>query len=235
MTNGRPVLDTGTPAARRPRPTARRIAALALAGLAYSGLVLGGHWVAQRADMLLSPRLPAPDDPVMTGVLVAAVATYIVATALPFVPGAEIGLTLIMLLGARIVPVVYVATVAALVLAFLVGRHVPERQLSRLLAGVGLRRAAKLAADIRGMDEGCRLRHLAAVAPTGWLPWVLRHRFLGLALLINLPGNTILGGGGGLALLAGTSRTMSPSAFTLCVLLAVSPIPIAVLLFGYLP
>ena len=42
-----------------------------------------------------------------------------------------------------------------------------------------------------------------------------------------------MGGGGGLAMTVGLSRIMSLPAFTLCVLVAVCPVPLAVLLFGF--
>jgi hypothetical protein len=232
MMAGRILEDALDPAPRRPTVAMRRAATLVLVGLAYAAVVIGGHSVAALADGMLSRHGLAPEGPAMTGMLALALVAYVVATALPFVPGAEIGLTLIMLLGARIVPIVYLATVAALVLAFLVGRHIPDHRLARLFSGLGLHRAAALVAGMSGLDTDGRIRHLAAIAPSGWLTWVLQYRLVSLALLVNLPGNTLLGGGGGLAILAGMSRTMSLPAFTLCVLVAVSPIPLAVLLFG---
>ncbi|MGB3315212.1 MAG: hypothetical protein WBB85_12430, partial [Albidovulum sp.] len=53
-----------------------------------------------------------------------------------------------------------------------------------------------------------------------------------LALLINLPGNSLLGGGGGILLLAGMSRLFSPLATLATVAIAVAPVPILVYLMG---
>ena len=198
-----------------------------------AGLLVGGRWLAIATETLLVDRGLSPDAPVMTGMLIGVVCIYIVATALPFVPGAEIGLSLLMLLGAPIAPVVYGATVLALVLAFVVARHVPEPLLVRLLAKVGLHRASSLLGDLPGRSEAERVRQIVRAAPSGWLPWIMRHRFWAIVLLINLPGNTLMGGGGGLAMTVGLSRIMSLPAFTLCVMVAVCPVPLVVLLFGF--
>ena len=50
---------------------------------------------------------------------------YVVASATPFVPGAENGLALIVVFGSRIVLLVYICMVLALVLAYCIGRFVP--------------------------------------------------------------------------------------------------------------
>ena len=42
-------------------------------------------------------------------------------------------------------------------------------------------------------------------APTRLLPFLLRYRYVALALAFNLPGNAVLGGGGGIAMMAGLS------------------------------
>jgi len=55
---------------------------------------------------------------------------------------------------------------------------------------------------------------------------LLRYRYVALAVAINTPGNVILGGGGGLALMAGLSRLFSPLPFLLTVLIAVLPVPL---------
>jgi hypothetical protein len=59
----------------------------------------------------------------------------------------------------------------------------------------------------------------------GKLRVLLRYRYLALALAVNLPGNVILCGGGGIALMAGLSRLFDPLPFLLTILLAVLPVP----------
>ena len=62
----------------------------------------------------------------------------------------------------------------------------------------------------------------------GGLRLAIRHRYLAMALAINTPGNSIIGGGGGIMMLAGPSRSFTPLPTFLTVVLAVSPVPLAV-------
>jgi hypothetical protein len=72
----------------------------------------------------------------------------------------------------------------------------------------------------------------------GWagavLARLLRHRCIALAILFNTPGNALLGGDGGIALAAGASRLVSVRAFLLTLLVAVAPVPAAILLTSLL-
>ncbi len=129
---------------------------------------------------------------------------YGVALALPFVPGVELGLLIMVAFGTKGVLVAYAATVLGLCLAYTVGCVVPQRLVpTRLRAG--------------GLAE----RKLA--------PWVLANRYLTLGVCLNLPGNALVGGGGGIALLCGMSRQFGCVRYLLTVCLAVSPIPILML------
>ena len=53
---------------------------------------------------------------------------------------------------------------------------------------------------------------------------------LAIAILVNLPGNYILGGGGGIAIACGTRRRISWKGFLVTIILAVSPVPLLVYL-----
>ncbi len=222
-------------AAPMPRGQGRRarIALIAAIAAVYAGGLIGGHWISTHTEAWLVQQGVSPENPALAGVLIGVICLYIVATALPFVPGVEIGLGLIMLFGGRIVPLVYLATVAALVLAFAVGRTVPQDRLVRLFSGLGLDRTSALLRGLSGLTEAERIERLLAIAPEGCASWLLRHRFWGLALLINVPGNALVGGGGGIAVAVGLSRLISFPMYILCVMLAVSPIPISVLVFGW--
>jgi hypothetical protein len=59
-----------------------------------------------------------------------------------------------------------------------------------------------------------------------------RHRYVALAVLINVPGNAVIGGGGGLAFAAGMSGVFSIPAFLITVAIAVLPVPLAIYAFG---
>ena len=58
---------------------------------------------------------------------------------LPFVPSVEIGLAMMLMLGPKIVPLVYGCTVLALVLSFLLGRLVPQRAMIEILETLHLK------------------------------------------------------------------------------------------------
>jgi hypothetical protein len=69
-------------------------------------------------------------------------------------------------------------------------------------------------------------------APPRMLDLALRYRYIALAVLINTPGNAIIGGGGGIMMLAAMSGIFMPLPTLLTVAIAVCPVPLAVLLFG---
>ena len=95
-----------------------------------------------------------------------------------------------------------------------------------------LERTRQLLADIEPLDKKERLEFLIGQAPKRTLPLLLRYRYLALAAALNVPGNYIIGGGGGIALFAGVSRLFSVTGFFVTIILAVSPVPIAVIIFG---
>lgn len=142
---------------------------------------------------------------------------YIVLIAIPFVPGAELGLLLIAAFGPPIVGHVYLATVLALTLSFTIGRCLPERMLRGLLSKLDAQRLLQ-----KPFIEQSRAK--------SWANGIARHRCCALIVLINTPGNSILGGGGGLALAAGASRFFSWSEFLFSILIAVAPLPVLILL-----
>jgi hypothetical protein len=73
---------------------------------------------------------------------------------------------------------------------------------------------------------------LTSQAPSRTVPFLIRHRYIALAVLVNLPGNILIGGGGGISLIAGASRLFSLPGFLTTIALAVSPLPLAILFFG---
>lgn len=168
----------------------------------------------------------------LTGLLVLSLIIYTVLLSIPFVPGVEIGLFLLMSLGAPVAPYVYLATIAGLALSFCLGRYVPTPFLCRLLAGLGLRRACDFLERAETMSQKERVTQFSSALP-GWLgPRIIRFRYLALAVALNIPGNSVVGGGGGLVLAAGLSRIFSPAATLLTLSIAVSPVALAVYFFG---
>jgi hypothetical protein len=175
--------------------------------------------------------LPSNEEMVHRMIITAAV-VYAVLLAVPFVPGVEIGLALIAVLGPQIVFLVYVSTVAGLSLSFAIGCLISLKGLIRLFDDLRLERASRLLTTIEPMSREERLAFLHSRAPQRFVPFLLRHRYLSLAILFNLPGNFLIGGGGGIALIAGVSGLYSTPAFLATLALAVSPVPIAILVFG---
>ncbi|MDX1604801.1 MAG: hypothetical protein R3202_01340 [Candidatus Competibacterales bacterium] len=200
---------------------------LALLALIVLGNLLS-DWIAGQLDIGLRPS----NEHIFHRILMVSVVAYTLLMAFPFVPGVEIGLGLIAMFGPPIVFLVYCCTVAALSLSFLVGRLIPEKVLVRLLGDLRLHRTSRLLAQLETLDTEQRLRLLLSRAPTRWVPGLIRWRYVAIALAFNLPGNVIIGGGGGIAMMAGMSRLFDPVKFLLTVLIAVSPVPLFVLLLG---
>jgi hypothetical protein len=195
----------------------------------YVALLVLGFWLSALLQDVVA-RVEA--GPIATGLIVAAFVCFVVLTAIPFIPGAEIGLGLLMVLGASGALGVYLAMVAALCLAFAAGRIVPPGRIAALFGALGLVRARDLVLRTADFAEADRAAFIAEHAPARWVPFLLRNRYVALALLFNLPGNVILGGGGGIAFAAGASRLFGPWAYVATVLLAVAPVPLMFWLFG---
>jgi hypothetical protein len=195
----------------------------------YAGLIAGGRWVGMAIEDRLQVSSLADGGMPYLGGIAAILLAYIVLTAIPFVPGTEIGVALLMVFGAKIAAFVYVSTVTALTLSFTLGRLVPERRLAGWLRRHGIDRVAVLIEAFARLGPHGRDRYLTQHAPRWLKPWLVHHRMLTLIALVNLPGNTLLGGGGGIALVTGLSKLMSFPQFLLSVSLAVAPVPVAVI------
>lgn len=212
-------------------PEHRRLVGFLKLGVFVAIVVIGNlmtRGVIDGLDLNIRPS----NEPALHRIIMISMAAYILLMAIPFVPGVEVGLALMMILGPKIVPLVFVCTLTSLCLAYLVGRLVPESSIAQFLREVRLVRAANFLAGFEGLTPEQRIARLTERTPKKWLPWLVRHRYVTLLVAINLPGNMVLGGGGGLAMLAGMSRLFSPLAFVLLVAVAISPIPILLLLFG---
>jgi hypothetical protein len=189
---------------------------------------LAGHWLEDR----LAARLTTSIDPAAPHAVVGAVALYVVLLALPFVPGVEIGLILLAMFGASIAPVVYGATVLALFCSFLIGRLLPEASAAPLFDRLRLHRVVDGVRRMQSLPLEKRLELLVRNAPSRIVPFLLRHRYIALMMALNLPGNTLIGGGGGIGLAAGYSRLFGTGGYLAAVALGVAPVPLAVIVMG---
>jgi hypothetical protein len=208
--------------------TARVAGKVAIFLLALVFLNYGTGWIAHQFAFQLWPR---HIDMALT-LLGASVAAYVILLAIPFLPGIEIGIMVMVLLGRPGIVLVYLATVLALTLSFLLGRLLSPRILVRTLDWFHLNRARDLVEVLVPLDPEARLRFLLQSAPSRIVPFLLRHRYLVIAVLFNLPGNALIGGGGGIGLIAGMSRLFPYPKYLFAVCLAITPVPILFLLRG---
>lgn len=221
------------PSDRPPAAPRVRWLRVALVLVVYAALFVLGKW---GSDWLVHTigLAPGSGKSLATHMLWVGIGLYAVLLAIPFVPGMEISLALLAAFGSTVAVQIYAASVVALTASFLVGRLVPTRVVAATFAALGLKQAEELVRRLEPMSARQRVVALAAGAPRRWVPMLIRYRYLAVVLAFNLPGNFVLGGGGGIALIAGLSGMFSVSGFLLAVCVAVLPVPLAVLLFGHL-
>lgn len=144
-------------------------------------------------------------------VLLAASVLYAVLLAVPFVPSVEIGLLIMVVFGEVGAISAYLATVIGLNLAYGIGRALSHR--------------IDHAAERPYLPGGiaCRVTRFIGDLPQG-------SPIIALALLLNMPANTVLGGGGGIALVYGATRALPWPVFAATVTCATSVIPMLFLL-----
>jgi len=188
----------------------------------------GAHMIRDALNLQIRPD---NEQQVHRAIMLGSVA-YIGLLALPFVPGAEIGLAMLAAFGPAIAPLIYVATVVSMTLAYTVGRFLPTGGLERLLTLLRMRRAAALVARAAPLSAEDRVAMLLEGQSKRALSLALRYRYIALALAVNTPGNSVIGGGGGIMMMAGMSGIFSPLATLLTVAIAVSPVPLAVIFLG---
>ena len=205
-------------------------AKIAVAITIFLGILLFlNYGVGRIADILAFQMWPRHVN-LAVFIVFASAALYIVLTVLPFMPGIEVGLMLMAMLGVEGIVLAYLCTVLALSLSFLARRLIPPRLVGRILGWLTLPRARKLVTDLEPLGPEERLLFLTRSAPSRIVPFLLRHRYLVLAVLFNLPGNAIIGDGGGIGLIAGMSRLFPFPKYVLLVSVAITPVPLLFLL-----
>ena len=188
----------------------------------------GAHMVRDALNLQIRPD----NEQQVHRMIMLGAAAYIGLLALPFVPGAEIGLAMLAAFGGAIAPLIYICTVASMLLAYTVGRFLPVELLVRALSAMRMRRAADLVARAAPLSGEDRVAMLLEGQSARAMQFAIRYRYVGLALAVNMPGNSVIGGGGGIMLMAGLSGIFSPLATVATITLAVSPVPLAMVFFG---
>ncbi len=210
-------------------PKALRIILVVLAVVAVAYLAnQAGDWISQRLKMEITPE----NESVIFGATVIAIILYALLISLPFVPGVEIGLGLMVMFGTSMAIPVYLSTVVGLTLGFFIGRLVPEKVLCGCFDFLGMTRISNMLRDLARKPVDERMNMLLERAPRRFVPFLLRHRYIAIAVSFNIPGNSVIGGGGGIAFMAGLSRLFSFPMYLLAVAIGVSPVTILFLIFG---
>ena len=205
---------------------------IAVVLLIYGGLLAGGHWGSGWLINFVGVDLGTGAQSQDLQVMVVGIVVYTALMAIPFVPGMEISLGLLAVFGPRVAMAVYVATVAALCLSCLIGKILPVSLLATLFGSLGLQRAKGLVQSLEPLSAELRLATLINHAPKRIVPMLLKHRYIAIIVALNVPGNAIIGGGGGIALLAGMSGLFTMPRFFASVSLAALPVPLFVMLTG---
>lgn len=194
-------------------------------------LALG--WIAGKFLLGVAiPEMRPMNEPLIHRIMMWALVVFIVSAAIPFVPGAEIGLTLLLVFGGQASPIVYTGMVGALLLSYGIARVVPLHVLSGLAGWLGLKRVAAFIVDLSDIPPQERPGFVSGRLTGRFGKGLMRNRYVVLAILLNMPGNSALGGGGGLAFLAGISGCYRFWPYLVSVLVAVAPVPLIFLLLG---
>ena len=188
----------------------------------------GGGWLAHQIDFQLYPR----HEPYLHLFILGSFGLYILLMTLPFMPGIEIGLTLMLFLGSKGVILVYLCTLIALSISFLIGRKIPLQIFAKALDWLHLKKARDLILEMEPLSSGERVAILHKKAPARIVPHLLNHRYLAIALLLNLPCNAVIGGGGGIGLIVGMSGLTTYTRYLLTIAVSISPVPIVIFLKG---
>jgi hypothetical protein len=203
---------------------------IAVVALIYGSLLAVGHWGSGWLIDLVGVDLGTAAQSHDLHVMIAGVVFYAALMAIPFVPGMEISLALLAVFGPKVAMAIYAATVAALALSCLIGRMLPISLIATLFGSLGLQRAKGLVQSLQPLSAEQRLEVLIGHAPKRVVPVLLKHRYIAIIVALNVPGNAVIGGGGGIALLAGMSGLFTFPRFLASVSLAALPVPLVVIL-----
>jgi hypothetical protein len=195
-------------------------------------LVLMGNLLSSWVTSLFEFQVSPVNEHKLHSLLMSSMIAYTFLMAIPFVPGAEIGLAVIMVIGPKIAPLVYCCTLISLLVSFSIGRYIPDQVLINLFRQVGFTRAEKLMLELRNLGSRERLQLIVSRSPKKLIPFLMKYRYLALLLAINLPGSIVIGGGGGIAMIAGLSRLFRLPYFVLTIAIAVAPLPMFLTFFG---
>ena len=200
-----------------------------LAAVIWVSLIVFSHYLTHLNGAEIRETLAALHDGMGMGALLASAFMLAVLLGLPFVPSVEMGLMMMTVFGREGAVAAWLATIAGLSLAHAAGRYMPADRVHHWLDRHRLLPENR-DPDRPIMEELLERLHLSDKKGHRIGTFLLRHRYLLFAALINMPGNSVLGGGGGIALICGFTRLCRWPYFILTVALASLPIPLLVFL-----
>jgi len=192
------------------------------------GLNIFGTWLGHQVNFQLFPR----HDTMLHTFVIIAIAIYVLLMATPFMPGIEVGMAVMLLLGYKSASLIYLSTLIALSISYAVGRYFPLKLIHKFLKWLYLFKASELVNQLEPLNQNERLGLLYKKAPKKFAPFLLKHRYLTIGAILNLPGNALVGGGGGIGLVVGMSRVVPFYKYFLVVVVSVLPVPLCVYLKG---
>jgi len=160
----------------------------------------------------------------------ALVLIYAICMILPFMPAIELGLILLAMLDIHGILMLYLVTVFSLSISYTIGSLVPGQVLKRLFQFLHFYKAADLLCARSECNEKQQINRFLEHAPKRLIPFLLRHRYFVFGVAVNTPGNMLLGGAGGIAMMSGVSRLFNFRTFVLAVMISVLPLPVIVIL-----
>lgn len=201
---------------------------IAIVLIVILGLNLAGTWLGHLVNFQLFPR----HDTMLHAAVMVAVAIYIILMATPFMPGIEVGMAVMLMLGYKSALLIYLCTLIALSISYVIGRFFPLYLVHRFFKWLYLDKASELVHQLDPLNKQERLDLLNQKAPVKLVPFLLNHRYLTIAIALNLPGNALIGGGGGIGLVVGMSRVIPFYKYFFVVALSVLPVPLCIFLQG---
>jgi len=192
------------------------------------GLNLAGTWIGHLVNFQIFPR----HDSLLHAAVMATAIMYIILMATPFMPGIEVGLAIMVLLGQKSALLIYLCTLVALSISYLVGRYFPLHLVHQFLKWLYLEKASNLINELEPLKRADRLELLNKKAPAKITPFLLNHLYLTIAVVLNMPGNALIGGGGGIGLVVGMSGIVPFHKYFATLAIAVLPVPLTVYLQG---
>jgi hypothetical protein len=149
---------------------------------------------------------------------------YAIALSVPFLPAVELGWLVMAAFGPIGILSIWMATPFGLLFAFCIGYWLREWPFIQRLQ----HRFRTKVAEATGSSPGDRMLRLASEKLTS-------HPYIALGILVNVPGNWVIGGGGGIGLMAGASGLYHPLKFVLVLIPATGVVALLMLIGVHAP